>query len=135
MAGKIQFDLATPERMLVSDEVDEVVASGWEGDFGVLPGHCHFLTTLRIGELRFRKGEEWKSLSVSWGYADVGPRRITVLAELAERAEEIDLARAAADVKTAEQAISGAVKKEEMEAARQRLEKALLRLRVGKRKS
>ncbi|HUK55101.1 MAG TPA: F0F1 ATP synthase subunit epsilon [Nitrospiria bacterium] len=133
MAGKIHMDIVTPERLLISDEVDEVIAPGAEGEFGVLPGHCHFLTTLRIGELRYRKGEEWKRLSVSWGYAQVEPKRVTILAEIAERAEEIDLARAEAAAKSAEQQLAAASKSEEMEAARAQLEKALLRLKVGKK--
>jgi len=134
MPGQIQFDLATPERLLVSEPVDEVIAPGSEGEFGVLAGHCRFLTTLRIGELRYRKGSDWKRLSVSWGYAEVEPKRITVLAEIAERAEEIDLARAEAAVKKAEQQIAAASKREEMAAARAQLEKALLRLKVGKKR-
>jgi F-type H+-transporting ATPase subunit epsilon len=134
MAGRIQLDVVTPERLLVSEAVDEVIAPGSEGEFGVLPGHCRFLTTLRIGELRYRKGDEWKRLSVSWGFAEVEPSRITVLAEIAERAEEIDLVRAEAAVKTAELQIAAASKHEEMEAARAQLEKALLRLKVGRKK-
>ena len=134
MPGTIQFDLVTPERLLVSEPVDEVIAPGSEGEFGVLPGHCRFLTTLRIGELRYRKGAEWKRLSVSWGFAEVEPKRITVLAEIAERAEEIDLARAAAAAKAAEQQLAAARKHEEMDAARAQLEKALLRLKVGKKR-
>ncbi|MEK6684529.1 MAG: F0F1 ATP synthase subunit epsilon, partial [Nitrospirota bacterium] len=134
MAGTIQLDIVTPERLLVSEAVDEVIAPGSEGEFGVLPGHCRFLTTLRIGELRYRQGEQWKRLSVSWGFAEVEPRRITVLADIAERAEEIDLPRAEAAAKTAELQIAAASKHEEMEAARAQLEKALLRLKVGKRR-
>jgi F-type H+-transporting ATPase subunit epsilon len=134
MAGTIHLDVVTPERLLISEAVDEVIAPGSEGEFGVLPGHCRFLTTLRIGELRYRQGEQWKRLSVSWGFAEVEPRRITVLAEIAERAEEIDLPRAEAAVKTAEQQLSVASKHEEMEAARAQLEKALLRLKVGKKR-
>lgn len=134
MAGTIQLDVVTPERLLISDAVDEVIAPGSEGEFGVLPGHCRFLSTLRIGELRYRKGGEWKRLSVSWGYAQVEPKRITVLAEVAERAEEIDLARAEAAAKTAEQEMAAAKKREELEAAREQLEKALLRLKVGRKR-
>ena len=134
MPGTIHLDVVTPERLLISEAVDEVIAPGSEGEFGVLPGHCRFLTTLRIGELRYRKGGEWRRLSVSWGFAEVEPRRITVLAEIAERAEDIDMARAEAAAKTAEQQIAAASKREEMEAARAQLEKALLRLKVGKKK-
>ncbi|HEX8750882.1 MAG TPA: hypothetical protein VF732_07195, partial [Nitrospira sp.] len=56
MAGKILLEVVTPEKLLISQQVDEVIAPGSEGDFGVLPGHCHFLSTLRIGELRYRLG-------------------------------------------------------------------------------
>jgi len=118
---------------MISEAVDEVIAPGSEGEFGVLPGHCRFLATLRIGELRYRQGEQWRRLSVSWGYAQVEPERITVLAEIAERAEEIDIARAEAAAKRAEQELAAAKKREEMEAARIQLEKALLRLKVGRK--
>ena len=134
MPGTIHLDVVTPERLLISEAVDEVIAPGSEGEFGVLPGHCRFLTTLRIGELRYRKGGEWGRLSVIWGFAEVEPRRITVLAEIAERAEDIDMARAEAAAKTAELQIAAASKREEMEAARAQLEKALLRLKVGKKR-
>jgi F-type H+-transporting ATPase subunit epsilon len=133
MADRIHLDIVTPERLMISEAVDEVIAPGSEGEFGVLPGHCRFLATLRIGELRYRQGERWGRLSVSWGYAEVEPKRITVLAEIAERAEEIDLARAEASAKAAEQDLAAAKKREEMEAARIQLEKALLRLKVGRK--
>ena len=134
MAGTIQFDLVTPERLIVSEAVDEVMAPGSEGEFGVLPGHCPFLSTLRSGELKYRMGDQWRHVSVSWGYAEVGPGRITVLAELAERAEEIDLARAEAAAKAAEQELAGTARQEEMAAARRSLEKALTRLKVGRKR-
>lgn len=134
MAGGIQLYLVTPERLLVSEAVDEVIAPGSEGEFGVRAGHCNLLTTLRVGELRYRKGDQWNRLLVSWGYAEVEPRRITVLAELAERPEEIDLPRAEASAESARQQLASAGKREEMEAARRQLEKALLRLKVGRKK-
>jgi len=89
------LELVTPQRLVVSEEVEEVIAPGAEGYFGVLGGHLPFMTTLRFGELAYRRarGEE-RHLTVSWGYAEVLPTRVTVLAEAAERAEEIDTARA-----------------------------------------
>ncbi len=135
MAKTIQLDLVTPERMLFSEAVEEVIAPGASGDFGVLPGHCSFLSTLKIGELQYRVGEKWKSFSVSWGYSEVGPDRITVLAELAEPSHEIDVARAEASAKKAEKEIASATDHTaEMKTARDRLEKALTRIRVGKKK-
>jgi F-type H+-transporting ATPase subunit epsilon len=89
-----QLDVVTPERLIVSDEVTELVAPGSEGYFGVLPGHVPFITTLRIGELTYWKGRDERHLAVSWGYAEVQGDKVIVLAETVERAEEIDVARA-----------------------------------------
>ena len=90
------LEVVTPQRLVVSEEVEEVIAPGAEGYFGVLGGHLPFMTTLKFGELTYRRprGEE-RHLAVSWGYAEILPTRVTVLAEAAERAEEIDTARAA----------------------------------------
>jgi F-type H+-transporting ATPase subunit epsilon len=89
-----QLDVVTPERLIVSDEVTELVAPGSEGYFGVLPGHVPFITTLRIGELTYWKGRDERHLAVNWGYAEVQGDKVIVLAETVERAEEIDVARA-----------------------------------------
>ncbi|MCI0370782.1 MAG: F0F1 ATP synthase subunit epsilon [candidate division NC10 bacterium] len=90
------LEVVTPQRLVVSEEVEEVIAPGAEGYFGVQGGHLPFMTTLRFGELAYRRarGEE-RHLTVSWGYAEVLPTRVSVLAEAAERSEEIDTARAA----------------------------------------
>ena len=91
------LEVVTPHRLVVSEEAEEVIAPGAEGYFGVLGGHLPFMTTLKFGELTYRRtrGEE-RHLAVSWGYAEVLPTRVTVLAEAAERAEEIDTTRAEA---------------------------------------
>ena len=73
MAGKILLEVVTPEKLLLSQEVDEVIAPGSEGEFGVLPGHCHLLSSLRIGELRYKSQEVWHYMSILWGYAEVTP--------------------------------------------------------------
>ena len=103
--GRTAFvlEVVTPQRLLVSEEVGELVAPGSEGYFGVLPGHTPFMTTLKIGELTYWRGREERSLAVSWGYAEVGPERVVVLAEMAERAEEIDVERAEAARRRAEE--------------------------------
>ena len=90
------FELATPARMLVSVEVDEVVAPGTEGYFGVLPGHAAFLTTLKPGTVTYRSGQTEQHLAVLGGFAEVRAERVVILAENAERPEEIDFARALA---------------------------------------
>ena len=94
MENKILLEIVTPERALIKEWVDEVTAPGTEGEFGVLPGHTPFLTTLKIGEIFYKKGNATKYLAVSWGYAEVGPSQVTILAEAAEIAEEIDTKRA-----------------------------------------
>ena len=103
--GKDGFllDAVTPQRLLVHEEVTELVAPGSEGYFGVLAGHTPFMTTLKVGELTYRKGPEEHHLAVAWGYAEVGPERVVILAEIAERAEEIDVARAEAARRRAEE--------------------------------
>ena len=81
MAGKILLEVVTPEKLLLSQEVDEVIAPGSEGEFGVLPGHCHLLSSLRIGELRYKNQDAWHYMSILWGYAEVTPSKVTVMAE------------------------------------------------------
>ncbi|GAB4369195.1 MAG: F0F1 ATP synthase subunit epsilon [Deltaproteobacteria bacterium] len=94
MASTIRLELVTPERMLVSEEVDEVIAPGYEGEFGVLPDHTPYLAILDIGVLRYRKGSETKKIAVGGGFAEVGPDRVVVMADVAEKSDEIDLERA-----------------------------------------
>lgn len=103
--GKNAFmlEVVTPQRLLVHEEVTEVVAPGSEGYFGVLPGHTPFMTTLKIGELTYSRGREERHLAVSWGYAEVGPEEVVILAERAERADEIDVERAEAARRRAEE--------------------------------
>jgi F-type H+-transporting ATPase subunit epsilon len=103
----VQLELATPTRLLVSAEVDEVVAPGTEGYFGVLPGHAAFLTTLGAGELMYRKGAEEHRLAVIGGFAEVNADRVIVLAEEAERPDEIDRVRAERAKQRAEQRLAG----------------------------
>jgi F-type H+-transporting ATPase subunit epsilon len=103
----VLLELATPTRQLVSEQVDEVVAPGTEGYFGVLPGHAAFLTTLGSGEVVFRKGREETHVAVHGGFAEVTPERVIILAELAERPEEIDRARAERARQRAEQLLAG----------------------------
>jgi F-type H+-transporting ATPase subunit epsilon len=102
-ADTFTLEIVTPHRLVVSDQVHEVVAPGSEGYFGVLAGHLPFMTTLKIGELMYRRAGEPRHLAVSWGYAEVRPDRVIMLAETAERAEEIDLARAEAARQRAEE--------------------------------
>lgn len=94
MVSKIRLELVTPERLLVSDEVDEVIAPGYEGEFGVLPEHTEYLAILSAGVLRYRKADEVRKAAVGSGFAEVTSDRMVVLADVAEKAEEIDVDRA-----------------------------------------
>ena len=94
MASTIKLEVVTPERLLVSEDVDEIIAPGYEGEFGVLPEHTPFLAILAIGILRYRKGTDVRKLAVGGGFAEVMPDRVVVMADVAEKAEEIDVDRA-----------------------------------------
>jgi F-type H+-transporting ATPase subunit epsilon len=131
MAGKLLLEVVTPDHLLLSQQVDEVIAPGAEGEFGVLPGHCHFLSTLRIGELRYRIGETTHYMSVLWGFAEVTPQKVTILAEIAEKAEDIDVERAQVVVAKAEQRLEVGGLPSEVEEAKVSLEKARLRKKIA----
>ena len=90
----IRLDIVTVERAVYSDEVDMVIAPGVEGQLGILPHHTPLMTTLQAGELRVRKGQEEISLAISGGFLEIRPDKVVVLADSAERADEIDIARA-----------------------------------------
>ena len=91
---KLSLEIVTPEGLLLREEVDEVVAPGELGYFGVLPGHTPFLSALGMGEITYRQGQEKFHLTCFWGFCEVLPDRVGILAEIGERAEEIDVARA-----------------------------------------
>jgi F-type H+-transporting ATPase subunit epsilon len=99
---KLLLELVTPDRAILREEVDEVVVPGSEGYIGILPGHAPLLATLQVGELWYRIGQEKRVLAAAGGFVEVLPDRVTVLAQIAERAEEIDVARAEAAKKRAE---------------------------------
>jgi len=125
----------TPERALVTEQVDEVELPGAEGYFGVLPGHTPLLAALQVGELWYRIGQERHYLAVAFGFAEVLPERVTVLAQVAERAQDIDVERAERARKRAEELLAHASKPVDMdfERARIALMKSLIRLQVAAR--
>jgi F-type H+-transporting ATPase subunit epsilon len=91
---KLMLEVVTPEGLLLRDEVDEVIAPGAEGYFGVLPGHTPFFSMLGLGEISYRQGALTRRLTCFWGYCEVLPDKVNVLAEVGERAEDIDVDRA-----------------------------------------
>lgn len=130
---KLTLEVVTPDRLLVSEQVDEVQLPGAEGYFGVLPGHTPLLATLQVGELWYRVGQERRYLAVAFGFAEVLPNRVTVLAQLAERPEDIDVPRAEAARKRAEERIARPQADIDFERARIAMMKSLIRLQVAAR--
>ncbi len=129
-----KLEIVTPQRLILSDEVTELIAPGAEGYFGVLPGHIPFITTLDIGELVYRKGQNERHLAVTWGYAEVQGDKVIVLAEAAERAEEIDATRAERARERAERRIRDWGEGDEtidFARAQAALQRALTRLQVA----
>ena len=127
-----ELQILTPERLLVKAQVDEVVIPGTQGYFGVLPGHTPMLAALSIGEMWYRIGQEKTYLALAYGFCEVLPDRVTVLARIAERAEDIDPARAE-EAKKRAQARLQQMKDIDFERARMALEKALTRLQASSR--
>jgi F-type H+-transporting ATPase subunit epsilon len=134
MAERLTLEVTTPSRLVVAETVDEVVAPGIQGYFGVLPGHAPFLTTLGIGELMYRIGRDEHHLAVSGGFAEVRNDKVIVLADTAERPHEIDRARAERARERAERRLAGRAN-EEVDYARAQaaLARALIRLQVAAR--
>jgi F-type H+-transporting ATPase subunit epsilon len=131
----IDLQIVTPDRLLVRERVDEVEIPGAEGYFGVLPGHTPLLAALTVGELSYRIGQVKTYLSISFGFAEVLPDRVTILARLAEKAEEIDVERAETARRRAEERLAAGptTTAVDYERARVALMKALVRLQVSGR--
>jgi len=129
----LQLQIVSADRSLVNERVDEVEIPGAEGYFGVLPGHTPLLALLGAGELWYRKGQDTTYLAVAYGFAEVLPDRVTVLAQIAEPADEIDVARAEAARKRAEERLGKPAVEIDFERARIALLKSLIRLQVASR--
>jgi F-type H+-transporting ATPase subunit epsilon len=134
---KITLEIVTPERALVNAQVDEVQLPGSEGYFGVLPGHTPMLAMLQVGELWYRIGSEKHYLAVAFGFVEVLPERVTVLAQIAERPEDIDVPRAEAAKRRAEERLAQSAPSRptdlDFERARIAMMKSLIRLQVATR--
>lgn len=131
---KITLSIVTPDHALTQD-VDEVSLPGSEGDFGVLPGHTPLFAALRTGQMWYRQGAAKHFLAVSVGFAEVLPDRVTVLAQVAERAEDLDEARAEAGMKRAEEMMAGVPAEIDFERARVSLLRTLQQLQAEVRRS
>jgi F-type H+-transporting ATPase subunit epsilon len=131
--GTIDFTLVTPERSLVHEQVEELQIPGAEGYLGILPGHAPLFSELKVGELGYRIGERWFWLSVAWGFVEVLPDQVRVLAETAERAQEIDLERANRAKQRAEERIAKGGDDIDYKRALIALERALIRIQVSRK--
>ncbi len=129
----IKLDVVTAERLVYSDEVDIVVAPGIEGELAILPHHAPLMTMLSPGELRTRKGVDEQSLVITGGFLEVRPDRVTILADAAERAEEIDIARAEAAKKRAEERLTKRTSEVDLAQAEAALQRSLARLKVAEK--
>ena len=133
LPSKLQLHVVSADRALVNATVDEVEIPGAQGYFGVLPGHTPMLATLQVGQLSYRQGQETHYLALAFGFAEVQPTQVTILAEMAEPAAEIDVARAEAAKKRAEDRLNKPTVDMDFERARIAMLKALVRLQVASR--
>jgi F-type H+-transporting ATPase subunit epsilon len=131
----IELQIVTPEKLAYDEEVDSVVVPGADGELGILPHHAPLLANLGIGELRIRKGGAEESFAIAGGFVQVRPDKVVVMAETADMASDIDLERAQAARRAAEQALeSGFHEGADLASARAALQRALLRIRVAERR-
>jgi F-type H+-transporting ATPase subunit epsilon len=131
----LTLEIVTPDRALAREQVDEVVVPGSDGELGVLPGHTPLLATLKVGELWYRQGQDRHSLAIAMGFVEILPDRVTILAQIAERAEDIDIARAERAKERAERRLAASTAEVNMDFERARIAmmKSLIRLQVATR--
>lgn len=125
--------IVTPDREVVREEAEEAQIPGREGYLGVLPGHAPLISELKIGEITYRKGGKLQHLAVTWGFLEVLPEQVTVLAEAAEKPEEIDVERARAAKERAEKRLKSPDPECDLNRAAVALERAVIRLQVASR--
>ena len=128
---KLRLQIVSADRALVDEIVDEVEIPGADGYFGVLPGHTPLLATLQVGQLWYRQGDQKHYLLIAFGFAEVQPDRVTILAQTAEAAHEVDVARAEAAKRRAEERLNAPTITMDFERARVALLKALIRLQIA----
>ncbi|MBV8477867.1 MAG: F0F1 ATP synthase subunit epsilon [Acidobacteria bacterium] len=131
MADTFQFEIVTPEKLVVRDVAEEMQIPGKDGYLGILPGHAPLITELGVGEISYRVHGYTHRLSVAWGFAEVLPDKITILAETAERAEEIDVERAHDAKRRAEERLKNGNSEIDVRRAQVALERADSRLKVA----
>jgi F-type H+-transporting ATPase subunit epsilon len=134
MSDTFQIEIVTPEKMVVKDVAEEMQIPGKNGYLGILPGHAPLITELGVGEITYRKGGTTHYLSVAWGFAEVLPDKVTILAEKAERPDEINVGRALEAKRRAEEEFKIGKKEEDFTHAEDALKRAETRLDVAQKK-
>src|SRR5207244_9560564 len=135
MADTFQLEIVTPEKMVVRDSAEELQIPGRNGYVGILPHHAPLITELGAGEISYRSDGQTHRFSVAWGFAEVLPDRVTVLAETVERAGEINVSRAQDDLRQAEESLKSANTEEASAAANAKISRAQARLEVAQKKT
>jgi F-type H+-transporting ATPase subunit epsilon len=134
MTDSFQFEIVTPEKMVVKDVAEEMQIPGKNGYLGILPGHAPLITELAVGEISYRKGGQTYYLAVAWGFAEVLPDKVTILAETAEHPAEIDVKRAQESKRRAEEALKTGKTEADFTHAEDSLKRAETRLEVAEKK-
>ena len=132
--ASIRLDIVTAEQLVFSEDVDVVIAPGIDGEMAILPRHAPLMTMLQPGELRVRQEGDEFSMAVTGGFLEVRPDRVTVLADAAERAEDIDAARAEEAKRRAEEWLAGRPSETDTARAEAALRRSLIRLRVAEKR-
>lgn len=131
MADSFQLEIVTPDKLLVKDRAEEMQIPGKRGYLGILPGHAPLITELAVGQISYRNAGDTRYLCVAWGFAEVLPDKVTILAETAERAEDVDCERAQKARERAETRLRSGDSKVDVERARNALARATTRLEVA----
>ena len=134
MPDTFQLEIVTPEKMVVRDVAEEIQIPGKNGYLGILPGHAPLISELAVGEIAYRSGNITTRLAVAWGFAEVLPDKVTILAETAERAGEIDVSRAQAAKQSAEANLASSATEEDFQRVTADLQRAETRLEVAEKK-
>jgi F-type H+-transporting ATPase subunit epsilon len=133
LPAKLALEIVTPEGLLLREEVDEVIAPGRAGYFGVRPGHTPLLASLGMGEISYRRDGEWRRLTCFSGWCEVLPDKVNVLADIGERAEDIDVGRAESALQRAEERLRAIKDEAGYETAHEAYVRAVTRLAVARR--
>ncbi len=130
MADKLNLEVITPERLVLREQVDEVVAPGLGGELGILPDHTPLISQLKTGVLSYRQGNENRRMHVSGGFVEVASDRVSVLSDVAEKPEEIDVDRA--EKERAERRLASRGEDVDFNRAELKLQRAMIRIQLGR---